>query len=119
MCLGILRRCAHDQSVNEPFFWGRQFGGGDRLDGACTALTESVAGPLINYLHDRIEEAGNVLFILERFKRETEWFTRNHLFQTYVDHTSTGERQPRPSSATSPFQRGDRLSIFSTGFPVG
>ena len=67
MCLGILRRCAHDQSVTESFLWGRQFGGGDRSDNACTALTESVAGPLINYLHDRIEEAGNVLFILERF----------------------------------------------------
>ena len=92
MCLGILRRCANDQFVDEAFFWGRLFGGGDHFDDACSALTESVAGPVINYLHDRIDEAGNVVFVLERFKRKTEWFTRDRLFRTYTEDTSTGEK---------------------------
>ena len=119
MCLGLLRQCAHDPSGNESFLWGRQFGGGDRLDSACAALTESVAGPLINYLHDQIEEAGNILFILERFKRNTEWFTRNRLFLNYVENTSAGESNLDQALRQALFEGGIDYPFSQPASPSG
>ena len=91
MCLGIIKQCANDQRYNQLFHWGRQLGGDLNLNEVCASITENAVDPLINFLHDRIEEAGNVLFVMERFKRKTEWFSRRDLFQQYVENTSAGE----------------------------
>ena len=42
-------------------------------------------------MHDRIDEAGNVLYIIERFKQKVEWFQRAELYRQYVENTAIGE----------------------------
>lgn len=106
MCLGILKQCADDAGNNPLFFWGRQFGGNVDLTEACRSVAENVVDPLINCLHDLIDEAGNVLFILQRFKWKTEWFTRDHLYEQYVENTSVGEAH---------LDKALRLGLFELG----
>ncbi len=49
--------------------------------------------PLVNYLHDQLEDDGSVLGVLERYKRRTEWFHQADLFAKYEAATSQGEAQ--------------------------
>ena len=119
MCLGILRQCANAQGYNQLFSWGNQFSGDTNIDDACRAITESVVDPLINYLHDRIDEAGNVLFILERFKLKTEWFTRDDLFQRYVEDTSVGENHLDQALRLGLFEGGIDYPFSQPASPSG
>ena len=119
MCLGILRQCANGQSYNQLFSWGRQFSGDTNIDDACIAVTQSVVDPLINYLHDRIDEAGNVLFILERFKIKTEWFTRDDLYHQYVQKTSAGKAHLDQALRLGLFEGGIDYPFSQPASPSG
>lgn len=44
------------------------------------AVTEVFVDRFINYLHDRIDEGNNVIYLLEKYKRRTEWFHNKELF---------------------------------------
>ena len=46
---------------------------------------------LVNFLHDQIDDAGNVLYLIERFKLRVEWFRRDELYRLYQGDTSVGE----------------------------
>ena len=92
VCYGILKQCASDQRVNSAFGWGREFGSGTKADEMLNNLNESVVEPLINFLHDRIDDGGNVLYLIERFKLKAEWFRRKHLHGLYTGDTRAGER---------------------------
>ncbi len=58
--------------------------------GARTA-TEAVVEPLIEFLQERIGEASNVLYILERYVRRVEWFEQAGLYAEYQADTTHGE----------------------------
>jgi hypothetical protein len=58
--------------------------------GARTA-TEAVVEPLIEYLQERIGEASDVLYVLERYVRRVEWFERDRLHAAYEENPSRGE----------------------------
>ena len=47
--------------------------------------------PLANYLDDRIDDTGNLLYLLQRFKLKAEWFRKQELKQMYLDDTASGE----------------------------
>ena len=119
MCLGILRQCAGEQTGERTFNWGRIFGGDVDFGPACKALTENAIDPLINYLHDRIEESGNVLRILERFKRKTEWFTKGDLFERYRQNTSRGEASLDQALRAGLFEGGIDYPFSQPASPSG
>ena len=54
-------------------------------------FVEIFVDPLVMYMEDRIEESSAVLSILERYKRRTEWFHRDRLFNLYSNDTTRGE----------------------------
>ena len=54
-------------------------------------FSEAVVDPLVNFLHDRIDDTGNVLYLIERFKLRTEWFDREELYTLYQNRPATGE----------------------------
>jgi hypothetical protein len=58
--------------------------------GARTA-TEAVVEPLIEFLQERIGEASDVLYLLERYVRRVEWFEQERLFAAYEANTARGE----------------------------
>ena len=91
ICYEILRLCANDPDERQAFTWGMLFSFETNIGEIVNDLTEAVASPLVNFLHDRIEDASSVLYLVERFKVRTEWFRRNELFQLYQEDTSVGE----------------------------
>ena len=70
VCYGIIKRCNDGQWQA----WLRKFSSENRYDDQLRDFTEAVLDPLVNFLHDQIDDAGNVLYLIERFKLRAEWF---------------------------------------------
>ena len=47
--------------------------------------------PLIDFLKDKIDDTGSVLYCLERFKLKSEWFRRKELHHLYEEDMQRGE----------------------------
>lgn len=91
ICYEILKLCANDPGEREAYTWGMLFSFESNIGRILNDLTDAVASPLVNFLHDRIEDVSSVLYLIERFKVRAEWFRRNELFQLYQEDTSVGE----------------------------
>jgi hypothetical protein len=57
--------------------------GGGNLTQRARGFVQTIIGPLIDFLDERIGEASSVLYILERYVRRTEWFEREDLFRRF------------------------------------
>ncbi|HNQ67966.1 MAG TPA: hypothetical protein PKN32_06290 [Bacteroidales bacterium] len=44
---------------------------------------DNIITPLIDYIHDQLNEVSSVLYIIEKYKLRTEWFTKNSLKEKY------------------------------------
>jgi hypothetical protein len=44
---------------------------------------EDFISPIIYFLHDRLDESNSLIYLFERYKKRTEWFTKNQLFSQY------------------------------------
>ena len=91
LCLGILKECAYDPHEGVSLEWARQFTNAGEVEQRMERLNEAVLDPLVYYLKDHVEEASNILYLLQRFKLRIEWFRRQELYQTYLDDTRSGE----------------------------
>ena len=58
-------------------FSGRDF------DATKTKIAEDFFSPIIYYLHDRLDKSNSTIYLLEKYKRRTEWFTKAELFSQY------------------------------------
>jgi hypothetical protein len=54
-------------------------------------FVEQVAQPLIDYLVEQIGDSSTVLYTLERYVRQTEWFDRDRLHSEFLDNPQKGE----------------------------
>lgn len=39
--------------------------------------------PITNYLHDKLNRSSSTIYLLEKYKKRTEWFNKNILFEKY------------------------------------
>lgn len=46
-------------------------------------IIEEYISPIIYYLHDRLDESNATIFLLEKYKRRTEWFTKHNILKLY------------------------------------
>lgn len=53
--------------------------------------TEQIVEPLIEYMQEKLGEAADVLYLLERYVRRVEWFEKDRLWAAYESNTSRGE----------------------------
>ena len=119
VCYGILKQCAIDPADQTWFQWAHMFSFEDSFDAMLCDLTEEVVDPLVNYLHDRVDAVGNVLYLLERFKLKAEWFRRKELYQLYVDETSIGEASLDQELRESLFDGGVDYPFSEPSSPSG
>ena len=91
VCHGIVKECTYSENPGVWLTWLQKFSSEKRYDDMLRDFTESVVDPLVNFLHDQIDDAGNVLYLIERFKLRAEWFRREELYDLYQDRTSVGE----------------------------
>ena len=133
VCYGILRRCVDDNYRYNAIEWAWHFSLETSHDAMLRDLTELVVYPFINFLHDQIDDARNVLYLIERFKLKSEWFRRKELYNLYQRDTSVGEasldqelraslfdgRIDYPfSQPSSPSGKADIVALIGSGDPL-
>ena len=91
VCHRIIQECANAENDRTAMEWGGRFSTSFDFPVMCETLTKTVLDPLVNYLHDRIDDSSHVLFALERFKFKVEWFRQEELHQKYENDTRRGE----------------------------
>ena len=99
--------------------WGQYFSDASNYDEILRDLTETVVDPFVNFLHDQIDDAGNVLFLIERFKLKVEWFRRKELYVLYKGDTSTGEASLDQELRASLFEGGIDYPFSQPSSPSG
>jgi hypothetical protein len=55
-------------------------------------VIDRLVSPIVYYLHDRLDQASATIYLLERYKRRTEWFTKYDLYDKYCQHPSVSEK---------------------------
>ncbi|WP_417599766.1 hypothetical protein [Owenweeksia hongkongensis] len=55
-------------------------------------IVDNFIKPLFNYLHDSIDSSGFVLYLLEKYKKRTEWFLKEGLLNKYQDANKSFEQ---------------------------
>ena len=129
----ILRQCVSNDSGEDALSWAGSIGAMGKFDDQLRVLTETIVDPFVNFLHDRIDDAGNVLYLIERFKIEVEWFMRDELYALYKANTQRGEtlldRQLRASlfkggidypfsQPSSPSGKADIVALLGSDDPL-
>lgn len=119
VCFCILRQCIDDKHDSNTLSWTRHFSFETNYAAMLRDLTESVVDPLINFLHDRIDDGGNVLYLIERFKLKAEWFRRKELYSLYQNDTSVGEASLDQELRASLFEGGIDYPFSQPSSPSG
>ena len=119
VCYGILKRCASDNNGEEWVRWTRAFSSETNFDAKFRDLTEAVVDPFVNFLHDQIDDGGNILYLLERFKLKAEWFRRKELYRLYQGDTSVGESSLDQELRASLFEGGVDYPFSQPSSPSG
>jgi len=92
-----LKGCWHVvRSWQDDNAWSRAaglyfHGGGREVSPRLRKAASEFVEPICHYLIERLGEASDVLYILERYCRRTAWFTRLELFEHYQNDTAHGE----------------------------
>ena len=53
---------------------------------------ENFVDPFVNYLHDHLDDDNTVLYLLEKYKKRTEWFTKKILLENYKNASKSFEQ---------------------------
>ncbi len=91
VCYWILKELANTDADGVWIDWMLLFSSESSLDAKLRDFTESVVDPFVNFLHDKVDDIGNVLYLIERFKLQAEWFRRDELYSRYKQDISDGE----------------------------
>jgi len=46
-------------------------------------LIDDIVTPIIYYFHDKLDKSNSIIYLLEKYKRRVEWFTRKELAKKY------------------------------------
>jgi len=71
-----------------------------------TKIIEEYISPIIYYLHDKLDESNSTIFLLEKYKKRTEWFTKHNLIKLYNSVSKSYEKI---------FEDDLRLFLFDQG----
>ncbi|MFC0320751.1 hypothetical protein [Olivibacter oleidegradans] len=83
-----------------PAIYGRDF------EATKDNIVEDFISPILNHLHDRLDKSSATIFLLEKYKKRTEWFTRQELNKAYKSANNNYEQI---------FEDNLRLFLFDQG----
>lgn len=96
-------------------------------------IIEEYITPVFYYFHDRLDKSNSVIYLLEKYKKRTEWFTFNILLDKYLfadkNYEQIFEDDLRLflfdqgidypfSTPKSTSGRGDIIGLIDTGDPI-
>ena len=119
ICHQILRKCNAATTPLDWQKWIQTFSGKSGFDDQVRDLNEALVDPFVNFLHDRIDDAGNVLFVIQRYKFQVEWFKRNELYHLYKNNTSVGEANLDQHLRAALFEGGIDYPFSQPSSPSG
>lgn len=64
--------------INEDFYFGT-----GEYGKQADVIVENIITPLIYYFHDKLDKSNSIIYLLEKYKRRVEWFTRKELSNKY------------------------------------
>lgn len=99
-----------DGFVPKNFDLGRMTAFGTTPDSRQTYVISDLITPLFNFLHDTLEANGFVLYLLEKYKKRTEWFLQKDLSKMYEQH-KVAKKKPYEDV----FENDLRLFLFDQG----
>jgi hypothetical protein len=83
-------------------YLGRQYGyptiqnlilfTGDGFDEKKGKVIEQLVAPIVYFLHDKLEKSNSTIYLLEKYKKRTEWFTKPNLLLLYRQATKNYEQ---------------------------
>lgn len=47
------------------------------------AIVVNIVSPIIYYFHDKLDKSNSIIYLLEKYKRRVEWFTKSELSNKY------------------------------------
>ena len=53
------------------------------FDKTKNSIIEDYISPIIYFLHEKLDKSNSTIYLLEKYKRRTEWFTKKELFDKY------------------------------------
>lgn len=77
--------------LRDPGMVGHEISGERNFDDCVRALTQAVVQHLFDHLAEQLGTESEMLYLLERYKRQVEWFDRNSLHAAYLADTRAGE----------------------------
>lgn len=69
-------------------------------------IIEDYITPIFYYFHDKLDKSNSVIYLLEKYKKRTEWFTYNELLEKYITAEKNYEKI---------FEDDLRLFLFDQG----
>lgn len=75
-------------------------------DKTMSGIIDEYISPIIYYLHDGLDKSSSIIFLLEKYKKRTEWFSRNDLIKLYESADKSYEQI---------FEDDLRLFLFDQG----
>lgn len=89
LCYGCVIHCTEGRAT--PLAIARNFTTDKGPDARVRAFTEVFVDPLVDFLHDRVDEGSSMLYLLAQYKHKAEWFRREELFTQYQADPTRGE----------------------------
>ena len=120
ICYGILKKAVKaDDPMLQYRHWGGRFERHGLVDSTIQEFTEGIIKPLIDYICDRINDEGNLLYLIERFKLKCEWFQQTNLYNQYTAAPSIGESELTATLRASLFDAGIDFPFSQPDSPSG
>jgi hypothetical protein len=73
----------------------------------------------VNYLNDHLEDHNSMLYLLEKYKKRTEWFTKDVLLKKYTDATASYEKLLQEDLRLFLFDQGIENPFSPSDLPSG
>jgi hypothetical protein len=85
----LMNQVAQDPASTGDLGW--KLSGHDNYDDGNRFLTQSIYQHLFDYFAEELGTDSEMLHLLERYKRQLEWFDRDALYESYAADTQRGE----------------------------
>ena len=115
----IIRHCVSRDNEWNALSWAREFSGHSAFNVSLQKFTRKIIQPFANFVCDQINERSNVLYLIERFKQQVEWFRQEELYSLYEADTSVGEASLDLKLRASLFDGGIDYPFSQPSSPSG
>jgi hypothetical protein len=70
----------------------QNYGNGREFTDMIRTFAENYIDPMVYYIHDQLDGSNSTLYLLEKYKRRTEWFLAGNLLEKYHSANSSYEK---------------------------